>query len=248
MSHLSSTSLGFAVRSPCSASGYSASCSSFQPSIGSASQWLSQRPDVFFRPRQIFPFLTAWFPVRSLRFCLFSFAVRFCSLLPDSLPQPFLRCANFLPVLPFHLLTRPCVRSLSAFLSVRISLPLPFVSSGLLPFCFHPASFPPQSFRFAPVRLGLRYLASVSSFPFFKLPPHRSFRSALHVLRFLSVASFASFSSFSPFTAVPFRFLWFPSFRIWYLVLLLFRSPLQVSPHSGFVLSPSHLLRFGPSP
>ena len=144
-----------------SGSGYSASCSSFQPSIGSASQGLSQRPDPFFRPDQIFLVPRAWFPVHVSRFCLFSSPVCSLSLFPASLPQPFHRCSSFLPVLPFHPLVRPCVRSLR----------------------FHPASFPPLSFPFAPVRLGLRYLVSASSFPCFKLPPHSGFHSAVHVLR-----------------------------------------------------------------
>ena len=52
--------------------GYSASCSSFQPSIGSASQWLSQRPDLSSRILRIFPFHPVWFPIQSFRFCLFS--------------------------------------------------------------------------------------------------------------------------------------------------------------------------------
>ena len=207
-------------------SGYSASCSSFQPSIGSASQWLSQRPSLFFRPDQIFLFLTAWFPVRSLRFCLFSFPVCSRSLFPASLPQPFHRCSSFHPVLPFHLLVCPCVRSLR----------------------FHPASFPLLSFPFVPVRLGRRYLVSVSSVPCFKLPPHSGFHSALPTSFPLSVLFRGSFASLAPRSAVPFRFLWSVSLRIWYLVPLLFLSPLQVSPHSGCFLSPSHLLRFGPSP
>ena len=57
--------------SPCT-SGYSASCSSFQPSIGSASQWLSQRPAFSSRSLRIFPFHPVWFPIQSFRFCLFS--------------------------------------------------------------------------------------------------------------------------------------------------------------------------------
>ena len=216
MPPLSSPSACFPFVPLASGSGYSASCSSFQPSIGSASQWLSQRPGVSFRPRQIFLFLTDWFPIRSLRFCLFSFPVCSRSLFPDSLPQPFHRCSSFLPVLPFHPLVRPCVRSLR----------------------FHPASFPPLSFPFAPVRLGLRYSVSVSSFPCFKLPPHSGFHSAAplsvppRLLRFpsfdppgssnlrflrsslpaphffpLSVLFRGSFSSFAPLLAVPFRFL-----------------------------------------
>ena len=165
MPPLSSPSACFPFVPLASGSGYSASCSSFQPSIGSASQWLSQRPDPFFRPDQIFPVPCAWFPVRISRFCLFSFPVCSLSLFPASLPQPFHRCSSFLPVLPVHPLVRPCVRSLR----------------------FHPASFPPQSFRFAPVRLGLRYSISASSFPCFKLPPHSGFHSAVPPSVHLSV-------------------------------------------------------------
>ena len=258
MPPLSSPSNRFPFVPLSSGSGYSASCSSFQPSIGSASQGLSQRPDPFFRPDQIFLFLTDWFPVRYLRFCLFSFPVCSLSLFPASLPQPFHRCSGILRFLQLLLPVRPCVRSLR----------------------FHPASFRPLSFPFAPVRLGLRYLVSVSSFPCFKRPPHSGFHSAVHVLRspsspldhffrarpalptfvssslplqlhalrFLSVASFASFSSFAPLPAVPFRFLWSVSLRIWYSVLLLFFSPLQVSPHSCYFLSPAFPLGFRPSP
>ena len=53
-------------------SGYSAFCSSFRPSIGSASQWLSQRPALSSRILRIFPFHPVWFPIQSFRFCLFS--------------------------------------------------------------------------------------------------------------------------------------------------------------------------------
>ena len=116
-------------------SGYSASCSSFQPSAGSASQWLSQRPKLSFQSAQIFPFLTAWFPVRSFRFRLLSFPVRFLSLFPDSLPQPFLRCCPYLQDLTPYLpgFVRASVRSASTQLSL--------------------------SFRFAPVRLGSSLLS-----------------------------------------------------------------------------------------
>ena len=102
------------------------------------------------------------------------------------------------------------------------------------PFCFHPASFPQLSFRFAPVRLGLRYLVSASSFPCFKLPPHSGFHSAVplsasfpwlpsfrptlptfvssgHPFRLptsshLSAAFHGSFSSFAPLPPSPFGF------------------------------------------
>ena len=92
-----------------SGSGYSASCSSFQPSIGSASQGLSQRPDPFFRPDQILPVPRAWFPVRVSRFCLFSSPVCSLSLFPASLPQPFHRCSRPVRVVSFASLSRVLV-------------------------------------------------------------------------------------------------------------------------------------------
>ena len=168
---LSSPSVRFPFVPLASGSGYSASCSSFQPSIGSASQGLSQRPDPFFRPDQIFPVPHDWFPVRVSRFCLFSSPVCSLSLFPASLPQPFHRCSGILRFLQLLFPVRPCVRSLR----------------------FHPASLPPLSFPFAPVRLGLRYSVSVSSFPCFKLPPHSGFHSAVSL-------------------SVPPRLLRFPSF------------------------------------
>ena len=151
---LSSPSARFPFVPLASGSGYSASCSSFQPSIGSASQGLSQRPDPFFRPDQILPVPRAWFPVRVSRFCLFSSPVCSLSLFPASLPQPFHRCFGILRFLQLLFPIRPCVRSLR----------------------FHPGFL--QSFRLAPVRLELRYLVSASSFPCFKLPPHSGFHSA----------------------------------------------------------------------
>ena len=204
--------------------GYSASCSSFQPSIGSASQGLSQRPDPFFRPDQIFPVPHAWFPVHVSRFCLFSFPVCSLSLFPASLPQPFHRCFGILRFLLLLFPIRPCVRSLR----------------------FHPGFL--QSFRFAPVRLGLRYLVSVSSFPCFKLPPHSGFRSALHASLTLSGSFLASFSSFAPLPAVPFRFLWSASPRIRYSVPLLFLSPPHVFASQRLRRALAFPLGFRPSP
>ena len=151
-----------------SGSGYSASCSSFQPSIGSASQGLSQRPEPFFRPIQIFPVPRAWFPIRVSRFCLFSFSVCSLSLFPASLPQPFHRCFSFLPVLPFHPLIRPCVRSLR----------------------FHPG-FPVLPLRSRPVRtplFGLRFFLSLlqaSASQWLPLCSPRFPRPLRRVLRFV---------------------------------------------------------------
>ena len=82
-----------------------------------------------------FLFSPGWFPVRSFRFCLLGFAVRFLSPFPDSLPQLVLRCLPSLPVsyVPFF---SGIFRSASAFfrlllLSFRLLslLFLPFRSS-----------------------------------------------------------------------------------------------------------------------
>ena len=51
------------------------------------------------------PFSPAWFPVRSFPVPVLSFAVRFLSLFPDSLPQPFLRCSLSRFPLPFRFLS-----------------------------------------------------------------------------------------------------------------------------------------------
>ena len=134
-------------------SAYSASCSSFQPSAGSASQWLSQRPKFVFQLTRIFPFLTAWFPIRYLRFRLFSFSVRSLSLFPASLPQPFHRCFRSSPLSTAYLprSVRASVRSASTQLSL--------------------------SFRFAPVRLG----SSLLGLCFFLSPLPRSASQELSV-------------------------------------------------------------------
>ena len=105
-----------------------------------------------------------------------------------------------------------------------------------------------QSFRFASVRLGLRYLVSVSSFPCFKLPPHSGFRSALHASLTLSGSFLASFSSFAPLPAVPFRFLWSASPRIRYSVPLLFLSPPHVFASQRLRRALAFPLGFRPSP
>ena len=114
--------------------GYSAFCSSFQPSIGSASQWLSQRPTFSSRILQIFPFHPVWFPIQSFRFCLFS--LLFVSFHPYLLHSHSCSADRGLsypssPPVPFHLC--PC-RSLP-FVHVRFRasttqpLFLPFPSS-----------------------------------------------------------------------------------------------------------------------
>ena len=130
-------------------------------------------------------------------FCLFPFALP--CFAPTAVPQVL--------QLPSGLTLSSTGSSLRPFtlrfpFSPRFRFPstfrLPF------PFCFHPASFPQLSFRFAPVRLGLRYLVSVSSFPCFKLPPHSGFHSAVP----LSVSPcFLRFPSCVPPSASCLRFL-----------------------------------------
>ena len=51
------------------------------------------------------PFAPAWFPVHSLPVPVLSFAVRFLSPCPDSLPRPFLRCS--LPAFTFRVFRFP---------------------------------------------------------------------------------------------------------------------------------------------
>ena len=122
--------------SPCTY-GYSASCSSFQPSIGSASQWLSQRPALSSRILRIFPFHPVWFPIQSFRFCLFSsLFVSFRSSLlrshsrstgarfssPSSPPVP--SCVSPCRSLPFvHVRFRASLLSLCFFLSLHPGFP-----------------------------------------------------------------------------------------------------------------------------
>ena len=126
--------------SPCTY-GYSASCSSFQPSIGSASQWLSQRPALASRLLRIFPFHPVWFPIQSFRFCLFSLLfVSFQPSLsrshsrssgdrlfaPSSPPVPFRACPC--RSLPFvHVRFRARLLSLCFFLSLHPGFPSQWV-------------------------------------------------------------------------------------------------------------------------
>ena len=237
-----------------SGSGYSASCSSFQPSIGSASQGLSQRPDPFFRPDQILPVPRAWFPVRVSRFCLFSSPVCSLSLFPASLPQPFHRCFSFLPVLPFHPLIRPCVRSLRFHPGFPV-LPLRSrpVRTPLLGLCFFLSLLQASASQWLPLCRSALRSPSSPQVPFLRHALGSCLRflrhlPQLHASLTLSGSFHASFSSFAPLPAVPFRFLWSASLRIRYSVLLLFFSPLQVSPHSCYFLSPAFPLGFRPSP
>ena len=121
-------------------SGYSAFCSSFRPSIGSASQWLSQRPALASRLLQIFPFHPVWFPIQSFRFCLFS-------LLFVSFQSSLLRSHSRSTGARFSSPSSPPVPS-----RVCSCRSLPFVHirfrAHLLGFCFflslHPG-FPSQS-------------------------------------------------------------------------------------------------------
>ena len=143
--------------------GYSALCSSFRPSIGSASQWLSQRPALASRLLRIFPFHPVWFPIQSFRFCLFS--LLFVSFHPTLLRSHSRstgdRCSSpSSPPVPFRV--RPC-RSLS-FVHVRFR-------AVLLSLCFflslHPG-FPSQSVLRCPsFRWSYRLLPCVSFQPWY---------------------------------------------------------------------------------
>ena len=167
--------------SPCTC-GYSASCSSFQPSIGSASQWLSQRPALSSRFLRIFPFHPVWFPIQSFRFCLFSslFVSFHPALLrshsrstgdrfsaPSSPPVPFRVCPC--RSLPFvHVRFRASITQL---------LFLPFPSSRFpvtvgTPVPFFPLVFTPVSMRQLPT-LVLSFPAAL--FPTIEVSPHRCY-------------------------------------------------------------------------
>ena len=162
--------------------GYSAFCSSFQPSIGSASQWLSQRPDLSSRILRIFPFHPVWFPIQSFRFCLFSSL--FVSFHPTLLHSHSRSTGDRFsspssPPVTFHVC--PC-RSLS-FVHVRFrasttQLPaLPFPSSRFpvtvgtsVP--IFPLAFAPVSMRQQPT-LVLSFPAIL--FPAIEVSPHRCY-------------------------------------------------------------------------
>ena len=243
MPPLSSPSVRFPFVPLSSGSGYSASCSSFQPSIGSASQGLSQRPGAFFRPRQIFLFLTDWFPIRSLRFCLFSSPVCSLSLFPASLPQPFHRCSSFLPVLPFHPLVRPCVRSLRFHPGCPV-LPLRSrpVRTPLLSLCFFLSLLQASASQWLPLCRNALRSPSSPQVPFLRsarlfqpsFPP--VFRSGSPLLLTSRLPSVVRFPLSLPFSPSPFGF--FDPFRS--RLGTRFRCSsfhrLTTSPHSGSVM------------
>ena len=169
--------------SPCTC-GYSAFCSSFQPSIGSASQWLSQRPAFSSRILRIFPFHPVWFPIQSFRFCLFS--LLFVSFHPNPLHSHSRSTGDRFsspssPPVPFY--ACPC-RSLS-FVHVRFRasttqpLFLPFPSSRFsltvgTPVPIFPLVFTPVSMRQGPT-LVLSLPATL--FPTIEVSPHRCYFS-----------------------------------------------------------------------
>ena len=186
------------------------------------------------------PFSPAWFPVRSFPVPVLSDTVRFLSLFPASLPQPFRRCLPSFPVprVPFFSgSSRPLLFRFLASPSFPVfsaSRPLPFVR----------------------IRSASSYSAFCSSFQLFPLPPHSGFPGAqfrsrfpvlLRSLRLIAQASFPDSLTrlFCPFpfvlpcfapAAVPqvipfqisppgsvpdFRFLPFPSVRFRFSISLL---------------------------
>ena len=167
--------------SPCTC-GYSASCSSFQPSIGSASQWLSQRPDLSSRILRIFPFHPVWFPIQSFRFCLFSLlfvsfrsslsrshsrssGARFSS--PSSPPVPSRVCPC--RSLPFvHVRFRASATQLPFLLFPSSRFPLSVGTSG----ADLPPLFPPVSMR--QFRIPVLSFPAIP-FPAIEVSPHRCY-------------------------------------------------------------------------
>ena len=75
------------------------------------------------------PFFPAWFPVHSFPVPVLSFAVRFLSPFPDSLPRPFLRCS--LPAFAFRVFRFPSASFRPLLFRFRLLslLFLPFRSS-----------------------------------------------------------------------------------------------------------------------
>ena len=129
----------------------------------SASQWLV-RCALPLSLLWLSPFLPTWFPVSSLPVLRTWLSVRFLSPLPDSLPQPFLRClplalaVGLSPSVPLSFVRFPsgsCYSaSVSSFpLSSRFRLTvacsvLPLRLSASLLFPFRSARFPVLRFRF----------------------------------------------------------------------------------------------------
>ena len=167
--------------SPCTC-GYSAFCSSFQPSIGSASQWLSQRPAFSSRILRIFPFHPVWFPIQSFQFCLFS--LLFVSFRPTLLRSHSRSTGDRFsspssPPVPFRVC--PC-RSFS-FVHVRFR-----ASTIQLLLLLFPSSRFPLTVRYSgaylPAGLTVCFHTSVSNlgtqppaipFPAIEVSPHRCY-------------------------------------------------------------------------
>ena len=162
--------------------GYSASCSSFQPSIGSASQWLSQRPALTSRLLRIFPFHPVWFPIQSFRFCLFSLlfvsfrssllrshsrstGARFSSPSSPPVPSRVSPCRS----LPFvHFRFRAFLLSFRSFFSLLPGIPSRWVPPVPI---FHRSSrlFPCVSFRLSVLSFPAIH------FPAIEVSPHRCY-------------------------------------------------------------------------
>ena len=204
------------------------------------------------------------------RFRLFSSPVRFLSLFPASLPQPFHRCCLLLrdltpypsgfvhasvpsplPVLPFFgSASRPLPPFASCFPFGPLSAPVLRARSASASAQLRSLPLPLLSFRFAPVRLG----SSLLGLCFFLSPLPRSASQGLPVCppRFPSPLGSALRFGFPLFPSVRASFLSvgsalrFPQLR--YSVPLLFLSPLTPSPHSGCWCSLAFPLGFRPSP
>ena len=119
------------------------------------------------------PFSPAWFPVHSFPVPVLSFAVRFLSPFPDSLPRPFLRCFSF----EIFRFPSASFRQLSFHFRLLSPLFLPFrssrfrltVASPVRPSAFAswlspfvPTWFPMPTFPVFVLSFAVRFL---SSFP-----------------------------------------------------------------------------------
>ena len=221
-----------------------------------------------FFPFRLLPFRSARFRFRILSFLFFLSALRRFRLpvafpapqarlsAPSDLPLPYRLVSH--PVSPVPLIQHSCLFPFAppCFAPTAVPQVLPVPSA----FCrflsrirpcvrfrrFHPASFPPLSFRFVVVRLG----SSLLGLCFFLSPLHPSASQWLPdcPLRFPSPLGSASRFGFPPSFSPPvcFRFPWFFSqppapfgilrlgrLRLRYSVPLLFLSPLTHLPHSG---------------
>ena len=162
---------------------------------------------------RFFPFRPGWFPILFFRFCLLSFAVRFFSPFPVSLPQLFHRCLSSLRFVSSASFRHPSFQPFAFF------RPLSVFQIRLLRFLALPFRFFPNSSRAglfgAPSLLSLLRFSTVS-FVWF---PIRS-------CRFCLLGSLPRFLSSFP-TSLPQLFRWCLPFLLLRFLCFFFR-------HSSF--------------